>query len=100
MLINWAESAEKDLSEIYAWSIGRGEETTGKRVVGLLIRSTGRLSDFPLSGKPGRIPGTRELVPPRLPYMLIYEIAVNKKQVEILHVIHTSRLWPENMLDE
>lgn len=47
----------------------------------------------PGMGRPGRVPGTRELVIPGLPYVLPY---VEKEGVVfILRVMHTSMKWPE-----
>lgn len=43
----------------------------------------------PNLGRPGRIPGTRELVVANLPYILPYR--VRSDTVEILRVFHTSR---------
>jgi plasmid stabilization system protein ParE len=41
----------------------------------------------------GRIPGTRELVVPGLPYIVLYEVA--DTAVQILHIYHGARNWPE-----
>ncbi|MDO8261893.1 MAG: type II toxin-antitoxin system RelE/ParE family toxin [Gallionella sp.] len=49
--------------------------------------------DQPNLGRPGRIPGTRELVVSNLPYILPYR--VRNDIVEILRVFHMSRKWPE-----
>jgi len=47
----------------------------------------------PGMGRPGRVPGTRELVVPGLPYILPY---VEKDEVVcVLRVMHTSMKWPE-----
>lgn len=51
------------------------------------------LGEQPNLGRPGRIPGTRELVVANLPYILPYR--VRSDGVEILRVFHTSRKWPE-----
>ncbi len=49
----------------------------------------------PLIGRPGRIPGTRELSVGRFPFMLAY--CVDANEVQILSVIHTARMWPESV---
>ena len=54
------------------------------------------LSKQPDLGRPGRIPGTRELVISDFPYILPYRVRDNT--VEILRVFHTARKWP-NVLD-
>lgn len=52
------------------------------------------LGNQPQLGRPGRVPGTRELVIKKFPYILPYR--VRHDTVEILRVFHTSRKWPEN----
>jgi plasmid stabilization system protein ParE len=42
-------------------------------------------------GKPGQIPGTREMIPHES-YRLVYE--VNGQTVWVLALVHTARLWP------
>jgi len=56
------------------------------------------LAGFPESGRAGRIPGTRELVISRRPYIAAYRIAGST--VRILRVLHGSRQWPDEMPDE
>lgn len=56
-----------------------------------------QLLQFPETGRPGRIEGTRELVITRTPY-----IAANRitgETVRILRVLHGAQLWPDEMLD-
>ena len=50
-----------------------------------------RLAKLPKSGRPGKIPGTRELIPHES-YRLVYEI--DDDTVWILALVHTSRHWP------
>ena len=56
------------------------------------------LADFPESGRPGRVEGTRELVIHRTPYVAAYRIAGDT--VRILRVLHGARRWPEDMSEE
>jgi plasmid stabilization system protein ParE len=42
-------------------------------------------------GKPGKIPGTRELIPHES-YRLVYQI--DGETVWILTLVHAARLWP------
>ena len=53
------------------------------------------LTQFPEAGRTGRVEGTRELVIPRLPFIVPYRI--NKDQIQILAVHHTSRRWPATL---
>jgi toxin ParE1/3/4 len=48
---------------------------------------------MPHRGRPGRWPGTRELVIPRTPYIVPYR--VQGDLIEILRVFHGARRWPE-----
>ncbi|HFK9589046.1 TPA: type II toxin-antitoxin system RelE/ParE family toxin [Pseudomonas aeruginosa] len=50
-----------------------------------------RLIQHPMLGKPGKIPGTRELIPHES-YRLVYQ--VDGETVWILTLVHTARLWP------
>jgi toxin ParE1/3/4 len=50
-----------------------------------------RLANLPMLGRPGKIPGTRELIPHEN-YRLVYE--VQGDTVWILALIHTARQWP------
>lgn len=56
------------------------------------------LMQFPETGRPGRIAGTRELVIHGTPYIAAYRITGNT--VRILRVLHGARLWPEEMATE
>lgn len=60
-----------------------------------ILRHIDQLRQFPESGRPGRIDGTRELVIDRTPYIAAYRIMGNK--VRILRVLHGARLWPEEV---
>lgn len=51
------------------------------------------LAQQPGSGRPGRVPGTRELVIQRYPYLIPYRVSGDA--LEILRVFHTSRKPPE-----
>jgi toxin ParE1/3/4 len=50
-----------------------------------------QLSRFPSRGRPGREPGTRELVLTGLPYVVIFRSTV--QVVEILRIYHGSQNW-------
>ena len=51
------------------------------------------LAENPKLGTPGRVPGTRELVIPKTPYIVPYRVRGSK--IEIARVYHTSRRWPD-----
>jgi plasmid stabilization system protein ParE len=47
---------------------------------------------MPHRGRAGRLFGTRELIHPELPYIVVYRVA--RESVEVLRVLHTSIRWP------
>jgi toxin ParE1/3/4 len=51
------------------------------------------LAKTPEMGRPGRVPGTRELVIPRTPFIVPYRLQGNT--IQILRVYHGARRWPE-----
>jgi len=52
-----------------------------------------RLKNFPNSGRPGRLEGTRELVVPRTAFIVVYRVA--KTHVELIRVLHGAQQWPK-----
>jgi toxin ParE1/3/4 len=45
-------------------------------------------------GRPGRVPGTRELVIAHMPYIVPYR--VRGEAIQILRVYHSARRWPDS----
>ena len=53
------------------------------------------LRDFPESGRPGRVTGTRELVIVGTPYVAAYQL--NNDTIRILRVLHGAQRWPDDL---
>jgi addiction module RelE/StbE family toxin len=51
-----------------------------------------QLEKFAFSGRTGRMPGTRELVIGKSPYIAVYTVEADI--VIVHHVFHTSQQWP------
>jgi toxin ParE1/3/4 len=60
-----------------------------------IVAAVRRLLDFPESGRPGRVAGTRELVVPRTPFVLAY--AVTADRVRVLRILHGAQVWPDDI---
>nr|WP_289852236.1 type II toxin-antitoxin system RelE/ParE family toxin [Rhizobium sp. SSA_523] len=60
-----------------------------------IVAAARRLIDFPVSGRVGRIAGTRELVINGTPYVADY--AVVQSAVRILRVLHGAQEWPDTL---
>jgi toxin ParE1/3/4 len=87
----WAPEAVADLVALRAY-IEQDDPAAAQRVALHIIRNV-LLPNSPEMGRPGRVPGTRELVIPRTPYILPYRLVGNTTQV--LRVFHAARRWPE-----
>ena len=92
MRIRWTRGAVADLVEIGEF-IRRDNPAAAGRVFQSIRDQAKLLADQPLTGRVGRIEGTRELVHVRYPYIVAYR--VRDDDVEILAVRHTARRWPE-----
>ena len=89
--VNWLRLALRDMREITVY-IAQDSPEAAKAVVERIWQEAQGLCLLADRGRPGRVPGTRELVLEGLPYFLAYR--VKGKAVQILRVIHTSRQWP------
>lgn len=86
--IRWLRLALADLDDIAGY-IARDDPETARAVVARIWERARMLKDQPGMGRPGRVPGTRELVLPGLPFILPYR--VDKGEVQVLRVLHTAR---------
>jgi len=69
------------------FSGGRLHPAAAANTVKIVKRTFAQLSIHPASGKAGRISGTRELIFPEIPYIVIY--SVRGDIIFILRVFHT-----------
>jgi toxin ParE1/3/4 len=94
MKLRWSRRAIRRLASIHDY-ISNDSPDAAARVAAAIVHAALRLEQFPLSGREGRIEGTRELVVPGLPYVLPYRVVDDV--IQIASVIHTSRKWPEKL---
>lgn len=92
--VAWLHEALADLRGISDY-IAKDNPAAARRVVGAIRDGVGILKEHPGVGRPGRLDGTRELVVRRYPYIVAYRQV--ESAVQILAVVHTSRLWPEQL---
>jgi addiction module RelE/StbE family toxin len=94
MALRWHWQALEDLRGIHHY-IARNNLDAARRVVATIRDQADILREHPAIGRLGRLEGTRELVVSRYPYIIAYREKV--ADVEILLVVHTSRLWSEQL---
>lgn len=94
MRVRWLRRALQNLDAEAAY-IAQDSPQSAAAFVAHLMASADMLVDHPQMGRPGRVPGTRELVVTRFPYILPYR--VRGENVEILRVFHTARKWPQSL---
>ena len=92
MRIALTAAAEADLAGIYAYYAERSE--AADRVIGTILKAINGLAMFPLIGRPGRVPETRERFVTRYPYRIIYHIDDESQVIEVWRVLHNARRWP------
>jgi toxin ParE1/3/4 len=86
-------AAQRDIDGIYAYYDERSE-TAADRVVAVIARALRSLGRFPLLGRPGHYPGTREHITARYRYRIIYEVQEEAGLVNIIRILHGARQWP------
>ena len=92
MRVRWLRKALRNLDEEAAY-IANDDSAAARIVVERVLNAVAMLAQQPDMGRPGRVPGTRELVVPRTRYIVPYR--VRGDAVEILRVFHTSRRHPQ-----
>lgn len=94
MEIKWLRTALKNLNQ-EAEYIAKDDPQAARLVVQRVHYTVSLLRDNPSLGHPGRLPGTHELVIPKIRYIVPYRVRPRLQRIEILRVFHTSRKLPE-----
>ena len=91
MRIVWLRSAERNLEEQLEY-IGERNSRAANTLADKIATTVASLADHPRRGRPGRIAGTRELVVPGTPYIVVYMLRAD--YVRIHRVLHGAQRWP------
>ena len=92
MQIKWLRTARKNLDDEAVY-IAQDDAIAASQVVARVLEAVAQLAQQPGLGRPGRVPGTRELVVLKTRYLVPY--VVQGDRVIILRVFHTSRRLPQ-----
>lgn len=93
MTIRWSPTALSDLESVREYIAGDSPRAA-RKAANRIKDAVNHLIDFPLSGRPGRVPGTRELVISETSYIAAYTIQGD--EVQIAAVLHGKQRRPES----
>jgi addiction module RelE/StbE family toxin len=91
MRILWTRLARSDVNGIWD-RIESDNPTAADLLENRILAAVEILERFPYRGRPGRVAGTRELVIPASPYVVVY--FADGIRVVILRVLHGRMNWP------
>ncbi len=92
MRVRWLRVALRNLDDEAAY-VASVDLAAARLVVERVLVAVALLGDQPRLGRPGRVPGTRELFVAKTRYIVPYR--VTNETVEILRVFHSSRRPPD-----
>lgn len=64
-----------------------------QRVLSAIFTTIGQLELFPLLGKDGRVDGTRELIVPRTPFIIVYTVP-DAYFIDVERILHGRLKYP------
>jgi len=92
MKVIWFRLAIQDLASAREFILQDNPKAASALVERIRV-AVALLTEQPGLGRPGRVPGTRELIVDKTPYLLPYR--VRDEKIEILRVLHCARQWPD-----
>ena len=90
-MIEWTEQAIRQLDQAHDYMVLSNSELVATRITMQIVSSV--QPAFPMSGRAGRVPGTRELAIANTLFIAAY--AIEKARIVILAVHHSAQHWPE-----
>jgi len=93
MKIRYRLDAIADFAQIHS-HIAEDNPAAARLIIGRIEHSITRLTRFPESGRIGVVTGTRELVVPGLPYIVVYLIV--EKFIDFVAVVHAAQDWTKD----
>ena len=93
--IVWSPEAIDDLAALRIY-IAQDDPAAARRVaLDILHIAEALLPNNPRMGRPGRVPGTRELVIAGTPFVVPYRL--RDGTIQVLRVYHGARRWPSSL---
>ena len=94
-MIDWTEQAVRQLEQAYDHIALTNSANVAVELTLRILAGVEQLAAFPLSGRPGRVPGTRELVISNTPFIAAYKAEQNR--IVVLALYHGAQRWPEGL---
>jgi len=91
-VIDWTEQATHQLDQAHDYIALSTSKEVAARITVQIVTSVQQLAAFPMSGRAGRVPGTRELVISNSPFIAAY--AIDKADIVVLAIYHGAQHWP------
>lgn len=95
MRIRYTRRATRHLAALRRFSTDRFGATTAATTLERIRAAIVDLAHRPKRGRSGRIPGSRELVIPGLPFIVAYRIT--ESSIDILAILHAAQRWPQEL---
>jgi toxin ParE1/3/4 len=92
-MIEWTEQAIRQLDQAQDYIALSNSAEIASRITMQIVASVQLLASFPMSGRTGRVAGSRELVISNTPFIAAYTIEHDR--VVVLAIYHGAQLWPE-----
>lgn len=92
-MIEWTEQAVRQLDQAHDYIALSNSERVAAQITLHIATSVQQLATFPMSGRPGRVQGTRELVIANSPFVAAY--CIEKERIVILAIYPGAQQWPE-----
>ena len=92
MRVRWLSQALRNLDDEASY-IAQDDPKAAQLVVQRILDSIAMLPEQPGIGRPGRVPGTRELIVLKTRYIVPYRVV--GKTIQVLRVLHGARRWPD-----
>ena len=93
-MIKWTEQASQQLDQAHDYITLSNNKEVAARITMQIVNGVQQLAAFPMSGRAGRVSGTRELVISNTPFIAAY--AIDKADIVVLAIYHGAQHWPES----
>jgi len=92
-MIEWTERALRQLDHAHDYIAFANRKEVAARITTQIVTTIQQLGAFPMAGRSGRVPDTRELVISNTPFIPAY--AIDHDRIVVLAIYHGAQQWPE-----